>query len=303
MAPRDGRGLLPGGGDLLAAVAAAAVAGLRVVTSQLLGGFGATVGAYLLRTPDPAADPALHRLWEAGLGCLVLLAGVLVALAATAAIPGSGPAAPARWAELGGRLALAVATSAVVLPLTATEVRLADAVVGVLLPAGADALRLPALSALLAAATGSGAASLGLLALAVVGTVLAGLLAVTALVRWATLWLLIVLCPLVHALGLLPGAAWLPRLWWRLQLGTVLLPVAYAALFASDAALFSSSRGGLTGALAGVAVLALATRLPAWAAGQAVHLTPRDVTAPWRPALRGPSGWWPPAVPPRKEAR
>lgn len=44
------------------------------------------------------------------------------------------------------------------------------------------------------------------------------------------------------------------QLWWRLQLATVFLPVLNAVLLATYAAIFTSPRTGLTGALSGVAV-------------------------------------------------
>lgn len=280
-------------------VIAALAAVVRGVVNDLLRGCSTVIAHYLLATPDPARSAALRQVWEAGLAALGVLAVLAVALAATTTIPAVGPRAAALREAVGTRLVLGLVSAAVTLPLIAAEVRLADALVGVELPAAAGAARLPAVTALIGAATGSGGAELGGLAVAVTGSALAVLLAIAALARWAVLWLLIALAPLVQAAGLFPGGLPLVRLWWRLQLGTVLLPVAQAALLAADAALFGGA-GGLTPALAGAAVLALAARLPLWAAGQAVHLTPRDIGAPWRPLT--PRYSWRPAPAGRRES-
>ncbi|MHB8342290.1 MAG: hypothetical protein ACYDB7_14150 [Mycobacteriales bacterium] len=278
---------VPGGGtapSLSGAVAGALGQALRQVLGQLLHGFAEPLANYLLHTPDLLAEPTLRTLWLASLGCLLALAAALVGVTATGAIAGSNRFAAAAREALGVRLVAGILTAALALPLVALEVELANALVGVFLPLGAGPADTPVVSALLAAVSGSASAQLGVLVVAAVGALLLGALAVIALLRWATLWLLVVLSPLVEAAGLLPGGTPVVRLWWRLQFGTVFLPVAQAVLLASYGALFSSDRTGFTGALAGVAVLALLARLPAWAAGQAVHLSTRDVLSPLRRA-------------------
>jgi hypothetical protein len=169
------------------------------------------------------------------------------------------------------------------LPLLALEAQLSNDLVGVFIPAATTQTTGPLVASLLAAAQGSGTARLDLLAVAAVGTVLLGALAVQALLRWAVVWLLVVLAPLAMLLGLLPGDAGTvtPRLWWRLQAGALALPVVNAALLACYAAMFAGTTG-LTAALAGVGVLGLLSRLPVWAAGQVVHPVPRDVLTPTR---------------------
>lgn len=265
--------------SLVAGQLVGALAGvLRAVVSSLLHGLLVPVSAYLLHTPPLLAQPGLRRLWLTALAALFALAGVLTAVAALAGI------VTPRWrAGSAGRIVLGLLTAATALPLVALEAQLANALVDAFLPAGAELARGPLVGALTAAVAGSGTARLGLLLVAATGTILLAALALEALLRWAVLWLLVILAPLVMALGMLPGGVPTVRLWWRLQVGAVFLPVAHAALLAAYAALFASTRG-LTAALAGVAVLALLARLPLWVAGQAVHLGPRELAGPGRRA-------------------
>ncbi len=273
---------LPSAGGLVAEGIGAAVTGLvRGAVEDLLHGVAVPITAYLLHTPDLFARAGLRSLWLIALGCFFVLAIPLVTLGGAAAAAGRVPAA----APL-GRLAGCTATAVAAFPVMGVEVRLANALAGVFLPRAADLARAPLVGALAGAAVGSGQDRLGLLAVSVVGTALLAVLAVQALLRWSALWLLVALAPLVAALGMLPGEGGPSclRLWWRLQLGTVFLPVVHAVLLGSYAAMFAGDRSGLDAALAGVGVLTLLTRVPAWAAGQVVHLGSRDVTGPLRRA-------------------
>jgi hypothetical protein len=274
-------GLASAGALLAHGLGSALTALARDLVVGLLHGLLLPITTYLLRTPDLLSQRGLREIWLTALGCFAVLCVPLVAL--------SGAVVAAGRAQAGApltRLAGCAATAVVALPVVAWEARLADALVAALLPQVADLASTPLVTALAGAAAGSGADRLGLLAVSLVGTLLLALLAVQALLRWAALWLLVGLAPLVAALGLLPGDGGPSclRLWWRLQLGTVFLPVAHAVLLGSYAAMFAGDTNGLVAALAGVGVLVLLTRLPAWAAGQAVHLGPRDVTGPLRRA-------------------
>jgi hypothetical protein len=109
--------------------------------------------------------------------------------------------------------------------------------------------------------------------------------AVLALARWATLWLLIALAPVAMGFALLPGGSRLVATWWRLQLATIFLPVGQAVALSAYLAMFAGSRTPLVGCLAGIAVLVLVAKLPAWAAGIAAGVETRDFTARVRGAV------------------
>jgi hypothetical protein len=242
---------------LLGAVRLAVV---RSLTGPLAG--------YLLHTTDLTGNPALAGLWRTALGCLAAVLVVPLAVAGVAVVTGR------RRPHLERHHLLALGTALLALPATGLEVGLANRVVdAVLAPGAGPALwrRLGGVSTPVGDLVGTLAAVLSVLLLVVV--------AVLALARWATLWLLVGLAPLAMALALLPGGERLLGTWWRLQTGTVFLPIGQAAALATYTALFSSARHPLVGALAGVAVLALVARLPGWAAGLAVGVELRDVDA------------------------
>src|SRR5579859_4027913 len=88
--------LLPGLGipipnplDLVGEHAVAAVRALfRAVEDDFLANLAAPIARYVLRTPDLLAEPGLTRAWGVSLGCLLAVAGLLVALAGAASVPG-----------------------------------------------------------------------------------------------------------------------------------------------------------------------------------------------------------------------
>jgi hypothetical protein len=158
------------------------------------------------------------------------------------------------------------------LPVTGLEIGLANRLVAVMLPNAAQVW-----NRLIAVPAAPGADLAGLVA-GVVVTALLVVVAVLALARWATLWLLIALAPIVAAFALLPGADRLTRTWWRLQLAAVFLPVGQATALAAYLAMFARASSPIVGAFAGVAVLVLVAKLPGWAAGSAVGPEVRDFT-------------------------
>lgn len=251
---------------------------LRALAEDFLSQLAAPLARYVLHTPDLLAEATLRRYWLVSLAALTVCAGLLVAIAGVAIIPGSSSrlALAAREA-VGVRLAGCLLTASVSLPLVALEVELANRLVDAFVTQGFDAGDNPLWRALSQAVTGD-AAALGLLVTAAVGVVLLVVLLVLALARWATVWLLVVLAPVAMGFALLPGGAGVARVWWRLQLATVFLPVLNAVLLGTYAAMFTSERSGLVGALSGVAVLALMAKLPAWAAGIAVGLDSGELT-------------------------
>lgn len=249
-----------------------AVAGLlRALAGDFLAQVASPVTRYALHTPDLAAEPTLRAHWLVALAVLGACAGLLLAVAGLALIPGgSSRLALAAREALGVRLAGGLATAALSLPLVALEVQLANRVVDAFI-AGRGTTGADPVSAVIGRALhGDAGAGLAVLAIATVGVVLLVSLLVLSLIRWASLWLLVVLAPIAMGLAVLPGGTGVARLWWRLQLTTVLLPVANAVLLSSYVAMFSSDRTGLVGALSGVAVLALLVKLPGWAAGAAL---------------------------------
>jgi len=234
---------------------------------------------YVLHTPDLLAEPTLRRLWLVSLGALLVLAALLVCIAGTAMITGTSTRIGMAAREaVGVRLAGALLTAAVSLPVVALEVDLANRLVDALTSAGLNDAADPMTSIFLHNLSGDLGSSLAMLVTALVGVVFLVVLTVLGLARWATLWLLIVLAPFAMGLSLLPSGGAAARAWWRLQITAVFLPIAHAVLVATYVAMFSSSKNGFVGALAGVATLALMAKLPGWAAGAATGLDHGDVT-------------------------
>jgi hypothetical protein len=228
---------------------------------------------YVLHTPDLLAEPTLRRLWATSLAALFVLAGLLVGIAGTAMITGSSTRMGMAAREaVGVRLASAMLTAAVSLPVVALEVQLANRLVDALTAAGLDGASDPITSVFVRHLSGDLGSSLAMLVTTLVGVVFLVVLTVLGLARWATLWLLIVLAPFAAGLSLLPSGGAAMRAWWRLQVTAVFLPIAHAVLIATWLAMFSSDRTGFVGALAGVATLALMAKLPGWAAGAAMGL-------------------------------
>jgi hypothetical protein len=262
------------GGQIVDAVSAL----LRAVSQDFLNQLAAPVARYVLSTPDLLAEPTLRAFWLTSLAVLLACVGLLVALAGLAIIPGDTRLGLAAREVIATRLWGCVLTASVSLPLLALEVGLANRMVNAFIGSGFAAGHNPLWTALQQAASGDLAAGLAVLLTATVGVILLVALVLLGLARWATLWLLVVLAPLAMGFALLPGGAGVARLWWRLQLATVFLPVANAVLLGTYVAMFTSTTSGLTGALAGVAVLALMTKLPAWIAGAAVGVDGSDLS-------------------------
>lgn len=230
---------------------------------------------YLLATRG-LADPRLAGLWRVSLGCLAAALALPVAVRGIALATGGGlrPVAGSAW-----RAALAaLATALLALPATRAEASLANACSAALLPHPDGSLWR---SLTVPASSGRDVAAMLAMLFA---ALLLGAVAVLAVARWATLWLLIALAPVAMGFALLPGAGRLTATWWKLQLTAVFLPVAQAVLLATFTAMFAGSGNGLTGALGGIAVLLLSAKLPGWAAGLAVGLEGRDLTSRLRGA-------------------
>jgi hypothetical protein len=252
---------------------------LRALSQDFLSQLAAPVARYVLSTPDLLAEPTLRQSWLVSLSALSVCAGLLVALAGLALIPGSTTRLGRSAREaVGVRLGGCLLTAAVSLPLVALEVQLANRLVAAFVADGFAAGDNPLWTALSQAAQGDAGAGLALLVTTAVGVVLLVGLVVIGLARWATLWLLVILAPVVMGFALLPGGESAARLWWRLQLATVFLPVANAVLLGTYVAMFTSEQSGLVGALAGVAVLALMAKLPSWIAGAAVGVDSGELT-------------------------
>ena len=251
---------------------------LTALAEDFLAQLAAPVARYVLSTPDLQAEPTLRSFWLVSLTALTACAGLLVALAGLAMITGTGSRLGQSAREaVGVRLPACLLTAAVSLPLVALEVQLANRLVAAFVEEGFAAGDNPLWTALSQAVQGDAEAGLALLVTTAVGVVLLVALVVIGLGRWATLWLLIILAPIVMGLALLPGGEGVARMWWRLQLAAVFLPVANAVLLGTYVAMFTSERSGLLGALAGVAVLALMAKLPSWLAGAAVGLDGDDL--------------------------
>jgi hypothetical protein len=226
---------------------------------------------YVLHTPDLLAEPTLRRLWSTSLAALLILAALLVCIAGTAMITGSSTRIGMAAREaVGVRLAGALLTAAVSLPVVALEVQLANHLVDALTSAGLDGAADPMTTVFLKNLSGDVGSSFALLVTTLVGVVFLVVLTIVGLARWATLWLLIVLAPFAMGLSLLPTGGAAARGWWRLQVTAVFLPVAHAVLVATFVAMFSSNTNPFVGALAGVATLGLMAKLPGWAAGAAM---------------------------------
>jgi len=263
--PLDGVGSFVGG-QLVDAVKDL----LRALTQDFLSQLAAPVARYVLSTPDLLAEPTLRAYWLTALAVLTACAGLLVTLAGLAIIPGDTRLGHSAREAVGTRLTACLLTAAISLPLVALEVNLANRLVHAFIGEGFATDHNPLWTTLSRTVTGDPGAQLALLVTATVGVVLLVGLVMVGLARWATLWLLIVLAPVVMGFAILPGGEGLVRLWWRLQLATVFLPVANAVLLGTYVAMFSSDQTGLVGALSGVAVLALMGKLPTWIAGAAV---------------------------------
>lgn len=234
---------------------------------------------YVLHTPDLLAQPTLRMLWATSLAALFILAALLVCIAGTAMITGSSTRIGMAAREaVGVRLASALLTAAVSLPVVALEVQLANRLVDALTSAGLNDAADPMTSIFLRHLSGDLGSSLAMLVTTLVGVVFLVTLTILGLARWASLWLLIVLAPFAMGLSLLPSGDGAARAWWRLQITAVFLPIAHAVLIATYVAMFSSDKNGFVGALAGVATLALMAKLPGWAAGAAIGLDSGDLT-------------------------
>ncbi|HEV7207973.1 MAG TPA: hypothetical protein VGN54_04450 [Mycobacteriales bacterium] len=258
---------------------------LRSLSQDFLGQLAAPVARYVLHTPDLLTEPTLRQYWLTSLAVLGACVALLLALAGLAMIPGpSSRLAMSARETLGLRFAGGLLTAAVSLPLVALEVQLANRVVDAFVAGGFDRADNPVSAAFHRVLQGNVAAGLAVLVTVTVGVILLVALLVLGLVRWATLWLLVILAPVVMGLAVLPGGGGVARLWWRLQLTTVLLPVANAVLLGTYVALFSSDRSGLVGALSGVAILALMVKIPGWAAGAAAGVEAAEVTGRLRRA-------------------
>lgn len=271
--------IIPNPFDLVGdGIVAAVRALLRGLVEDFLKSLAEPVLRYVLHTPDLLAEPTLRRMWATSLAALFVLAGLLVAISGTAMITGSSTRIGLAAREaVGVRLASAMLTAAVSLPVVAVEVRLANSLVDALTQASLDSAADPMTSIFLRHLGGDPGSSLALLVTTVVGVVFLVVLTILGLARWATLWLLVVLAPFAMGLSLLPSGGAAARAWWRLQVTAVFLPVAHAVLIGTYVAMFSSNRSGFVGALAGVATLALMAKLPGWAAGAAMGLDGGDV--------------------------
>lgn len=250
---------------------------LRALSDDFLRQLAAPVARYVLSTPDLLAEPTLRSYWLIALSALFACSGLAVALAGLGIVTGSTRLGQQAKLAVGVRLPACLLTAAVSLPLVALEVDLANRLVDAFVTDGFAAGDNPLWSALTAAAHGDAGAGLALLVTTVVGVVLLVGLVVVGLARWATLWLLVILAPVAMGFAVLPGGEQVARAWWRLQLATVFLPVANAVLLGTYVAMFTSDRSGLVGALSGVAVLALMTKLPSWVAGTAIGVDGHEV--------------------------
>ena len=217
---------------------------LRRVVESFVDDLAAPVARFVLHTPDLLGEPTLRRLWLVSLAVLFAVAGLLVAISATAMATGSTRTGLAAREAVSTRLAGSMLTAAVSLPLVALEVQLANRVVDAFVGEGFDAASNPLWKTLGKAALGDPGSSLALLISSVVAVVLLVALVVLGLARWATLWLLVVLAPIGMGFSLLPGGAGVARTWWRLQLAAVFLPIANAVLLATYLAMFSSESSG-----------------------------------------------------------
>lgn len=169
---------------------------LRRIVEDFMDGLVEPVSRFVLHTPDLLAEETLRRLWLVSLGVLFAVAGLLVAISATAMMTGSTRLGLAAREAVSTRLAGSMLTAAVSLPLVALEVQLANRVVDAFVAEGFDAASNPLWKTLGKAALGDAGSSLALLISSVVAVVLLVTLVVLGLARWATLWLLVVLAPI-----------------------------------------------------------------------------------------------------------
>ena len=265
----------------------AAVTGLlRALSQDFLEQLAAPVARYVLSTPDLLTETTLRSFWMTSLAVLLACVGLLVAIAGVAIIPGGTRLSRAAREAVVLRLPACLLTASVSLPLVALEVGLANRLVRAFIGTGFAAGDNPLWSALRQAASGDVGTGLALLVTSTVAVVLLVALVVVGLARWATLWLLIVLAPVAMGFAILPGGESVARVWWRLQLATVFLPVANAVLLGTYVAMFTSDRSGFVGALSGVAVLALMTKLPGWIAGAAIGVDGAEVSSRLRHGTR-----------------
>jgi hypothetical protein len=246
---------------------------IAALAGDFLHRLAAPVATFVLHTPAVTAEPTLRHLWLICLGVLVACLGLLIAIAGTAMIPGpTSRFARAAREALGARMLPSLLTAGVALPMVGLEVGLANRIVGVIIPEGFATGDNPLWSTLSKAVHGDAGAGLGLLVTSAIAVVLLVVLVVLALARWATIWLLIALAPIAMGFSMTPGGAGVARGWWRLQLAAVFLPIGNAVLLSAYAAMFTSPKHALVGALSGIAVLALMSKLPAWAAGIALGI-------------------------------
>lgn len=247
--------------------AGALVAGAAGALGRALAG---PLAGYLLATRG-LGDPRLSAMWRLSLAVLAAALVLLIAIWGLALSAGTRQVAPLT------RLA-ALATAVVALPATRAEAGLANALSAALLPRAGGSLWRE-----LVAPAGAGQQVAATVS-ALLAAALLVVVAVLALARWATVWLLVALAPVAMGFALLPGGARLPGTWWRLQVTALFLPVAQAVALATYQALFSGT-APLVGSLAGVAVLVLLAKLPAWSAGLALGVESRDFTARFRGAV------------------
>ncbi|MHB8339559.1 MAG: hypothetical protein ACYDB7_00055 [Mycobacteriales bacterium] len=264
------------GGVVGTGIASALTSGLAAVCAAFLAVLADPIARFVLHTPDLAAEPTLRAVWETGLAIQAVLLTLVLAIAGIALIPGPTTRIGTAAREVvSTRLVAGVVTAAVALPLVAAEAELANRVVDALLPASAPGGAL--FAAVGTALRAGGTGQLALLVVATVQVVLLVGLALGGLARFAVVWVAVALAPLAMTAGALPGGAGLVRAWWRLQVAAVLLPIGEAGVLLAYAAMTSSARTGLVGALAGVAVTAVMAKLPGWAAGAATGVGAGEV--------------------------
>lgn len=255
------------GGQLVEAVSSL----LKALSEDFLAQLAAPLSRYVLSTPDLLREPTLRSFWTVSLAAMTACAGLVAAISGVALISGrSTRLGQAAREALTVRLAGGMLTAAMSLPLVALEVQLANVLVGAFVEEGFASGDNPLWTTMQRAVNADASAGLALLVTVTTGVLLLIGLVLLGLARWATLWLLVVLAPLAMAFAVLPGGEGVARAWWRLQLVTVFLPVANAVLLGTYIAMFTSEQSGLVGALSGVAILALMTKLPGWMAGAAL---------------------------------
>src|SRR3712207_2975502 len=116
---------------------------LRRIVEDFTQELAAPVARFVLHTPDLLAEDTLRRLWLVSLGVLFAVAGLLVAISATAMVTGSTRLGLASREAISNRLAGSLLTAAVSLPLVALEVQLANKVVDAFVSEGFGAASNP----------------------------------------------------------------------------------------------------------------------------------------------------------------